>query len=282
MVDLPSMVASAIENERSPFSAAVLLSNNSRTVRKIREILPEKLRMVTLTSSTKVSETLSDLGLEVKPLEDSLSSQGLSVLNNLHDIILQGLGEGRFKSNDRILAILAEPMNGVIVIEANTLASNKLAIMANEHDIDIEVLSKVMELARHIGGRGREGSAVGALFAIGSVPKLRRYTTALVLNPFKGHSDSKKSVTVQNNHETLAEFAWLDGAILFNYKGIASDAGRYVQVPAGINPKPGEGGRHLAARAISQLAEAIAICVSSSGIITLYSKGRERYRVRLS
>ncbi len=282
MVDLPNMVASAIDNERSGFTVAVLLSNNSRTAKKIREILPSKLRMVTLTSSTKVSDALKDSGIETKLLEDSLSSQGLSVLTNLHDIILQGLGEGSFKSNDRIIAILAEPMNGIIVIEASSLTSNRLAIMANEHDIDIEVLARMMELARHIGGRGREGHAVGALFAIGSVPKLRRYSTALVLNPFKGHSDSKKSVTSLNNHETLAEFAWLDGAILFNSKGIASDAGRYVQVPSGINPKPGEGGRHLAARAISQLAEAIAICVSSSGVITLYSNGKERYRVRLS
>ena len=282
MVDLPNMVASAIDNERSGFSVAVLLSNNSRTAKKIREILPSKLRMVTLTSSTKVSDALKDSGIETKLLEDSLSSQGLSVLTNLHDIILQGLGEGSFKSNDRIIAILAEPMNGIIVIEASSLTSNRLAIMANEHDIDIEVLARMMELARHIGGRGREGHAVGALFAIGTVPKLRRYSTALVLNPFKGHSDSKKSVTSLNNHETLAEFAWLDGAILFNSKGIASDAGRYVQVPSGINPKPGEGGRHLAARAISQLAEAIAICVSSSGVITLYSNGKERYRVRLS
>ena len=282
MVDLPDMVASAIESDRTSFSAAVLLSNNSRTAKKIREVLPKKIRMVTLTSSAKVNENLSEIGLEVEILEDSLSSQGLSVLNSLHDIILQGLGEGKLNSNDRILAIMAEPMNGVIIIEANTLASNRLAILAKEHDIEIEVLSRVLELARYIGGRGREGHAVGALFAIGSVPKLRRYTTALVLNPFKGHSDAKKSVVTQNNHETLAEFAWLDGAILFNSKGIASDSGRYVQVPAGINPKPGEGGRHLAARSISHLADAISICVSSSGVITLYSKGRERYRVRLS
>jgi DNA integrity scanning protein DisA with diadenylate cyclase activity len=238
--------------------------------------------MVTLTSSSKVSDSLKEDNFEVELLEDSLSSQGLSVLNSLHDIILQGLGEGRFKSNDRILAILGEPMDGVIVIEASSLTSNRLAIMAQEHDIDIEILARLMELARHIGGRGREGHAVGALFAIGSVPKLRRYSTALVLNPFKGHSDAKKNIADSNNHETLAEFAWLDGAILFNSKGIASDAGRYVQVPSGINPKPGEGGRHLAARSISQLADAIAICVSSSGVITLYSKGREKYRVRLS
>ncbi|MDC3290085.1 DNA integrity scanning protein DisA nucleotide-binding domain protein [bacterium] len=282
MVDLPNLVASAIANDKSGFSAAVLLSNNSRTVRKIREVVPSNLGMVTMTSSSKVSDSLKEDNLEVEMLEDSLSSQGLSVLNNLHDIILQGLGEGKFKSNERILAILGEPMNGVIVIEASSLTSNRLAIMAQEHQIDIEILARIMELARHIGGRGREGHAVGALFAIGSVPKLRRYSTALVLNPFKGHSDSKKNIADPSNHETLAEFAWLDGAILFNSKGIASDAGRYVQVPSGINPKPGEGGRHLAARSISQLADAIAICVSSSGVITLYSKGREKYRVRLS
>ena len=282
MVDLPNLVASAIENERSGFSTAVLLSNNSRTVRKIREVLPPKLRLITLTSSAKVSDNLKNSGIDVVILEESLSAQGLSVLNNLHDIILQGLGEGGFKSNDRILAILGEPMYGVIVIEASNLTSNRLAIVAQEHDIDIGILARLMELARHIGSRGREGHAVGALFAIGSVPKLRRYSTALVLNPFKGHSDSKRSLSDSNNHETLAEFAWLDGAILFNAKGIASDAGRYVQVPSGITPKPGEGGRHLAARAISHLADAVSICVSSSGVITLYSKGRERYRVRLS
>ena len=123
MVDLPNLVASAIENDRSGFSAAVILSNNSRTVRKVRDVLPSKLRLVTLTSSTKVSENLKETGFEVEILEDSLSSQGLSVLNSLHDIILQGLGEGRFKSNDRILAILGEPMDGVIVIEANNLTS---------------------------------------------------------------------------------------------------------------------------------------------------------------
>ena len=109
MVDLPNLVASAIENERSGFSTAILLSNNSRTVRKVREVLPPKLRLITLTSSAKVSENLKESGIDVVILEESLSAQGLSVLNNLHDIILQGLGEGRFKSNDKILAILGEP-----------------------------------------------------------------------------------------------------------------------------------------------------------------------------
>ncbi|HIF45401.1 MAG TPA: hypothetical protein EYQ73_01205 [Candidatus Poseidoniales archaeon] len=282
MVDLATLVRSSIQSEKQGFSACVLLSNNSRTVRKIAEELPKGLNMVTLTSSQKVAQSLSGDGFEVKILDEPLSAQGLSVLNRLHDMILQGLGEGRFGNNDKILAILAEPMTGVIIVEANNLSSNRLGPLSNEHEIDIEVLAKLMDLARHIGGRGREGHAVGALFVIGSVPKLRRYSTALVLNPFKGHSEMRRSILNLNNHETLAEFAWLDGAILFNSKGIASDAGRYIQVPSGIVAKPGEGGRHLAGRSISQLANSIAICVSSSGIITLYSNGRERYKVRLS
>ena len=44
----------------------------------------------------------------------------------------------------------------------------------------------------------------------------------------------------------------------------------------GISPKSGEGGRHLAARSISQLADAIAICVSSAGVITHILKGKEK------
>lgn len=282
MVDLPNLVASTIDNDATGFTTSVLLSNNARIITSIAEILPKKTKLVAMTSSQKVIETLQESKIEIKLLEESLSSQGLSIMNSLHDIILQGLGEGAIKHNERILAILGEPVDGVIVIDSSSLSSNKLAKISQEHEIEIEVLSRLLELARHLASRGREGHAIGALFAVGSVPKLRRYTTQLVLNPFKGHPDNKKSILDLKNHETLAEFAWLDGAILFNSKGVASDAGRYVQVPSGISPKSGEGGRHLAARSISQLADAIAICVSSAGVITIFSKGKEKYRVKIS
>jgi len=282
LVDLPNLVASTIDNDATGFTTSVLLSNNARIITSIAEILPKKTKLVVMTSSQKVIETLQESKIEIKLLEESLSSQGLSIMNSLHDIILQGLGEGAIKHNERILAILGEPVDGVIVIDSSSLSSNKLAKISQEHEIEIEVLSRLLELARHLASRGREGHAIGALFAVGSVPKLRRYTTQLVLNPFKGHPDNKKSILDLKNHETLAEFAWLDGAILFNSKGVASDAGRYVQVPSGISPKSGEGGRHLAARSISQLADAIAICVSSAGVITIFSKGKEKYRVKIS
>ncbi len=203
-------------------------------------------------------------------------------MNDVHDFSLQGMGEGRISRGERLLVVLAEPIEGVIVIDTNVLSTNRFANISHEFNIELAILTKLMELARHIGSRGREGHSVGALFAIGPLPALRKYSTALVLNPFKGHPTGKRYIGDHANHESMAEFAWLDGAILFNREGIASDAGRYIQVPAGVVPKPGEGGRHLAARAISQLAECIAICVSSNGTITLYANGKDRYKVKLS
>ena len=80
------MVASAIEGERSDFSVAVLLSNSSITAKKF-ESTAKKITFGNLDIFIKVRENLTELGLDVEILEDSLSSQGLSVLNNLHDIV---------------------------------------------------------------------------------------------------------------------------------------------------------------------------------------------------
>ena len=228
-----------------------------------------------------MAENLEGSGIECTLLDESLTSQGLSVLTQMHDLVLQAIGEGRLSRGERLLVVLAEPIDGVMVIDTTMLNTNRFANLAQEFSIDLEVLTQLMKLARHLGSRGREGHAVGALFAIGALPSLRKHTTALVLNPFKGHTPEKRTILDEANHETLAEFAWLDGAILFNKDGVASDAGRYIQVPPGVTPKAGEGGRHLAARAISQLSEGIAICVSSSGTITMYAGGRDRYKVRL-
>ena len=282
MVDLAAMVTSTLSSERRTFQSVLMLANSVRKVKMVAEVLPKELDLKVLSSQNRVVESLHEAGIESSLLEESLSSQGLGVLNHMHDLVLQAIGEGNLASGERLLVVLAEPLDGVIVVDTSNLNSNRFASIAQEYSMDLEVLTKMMHLARHIGSRGREGHAIGALFALGPLPALRKHTTALVLNPFKGHPPEKRSILDEANHETLAEFAWLDGAILFNREGIASDAGRYIQVPAGITPKPGEGGRHLAARAISQLVEGIAVCVSSSGSITMYANGRNRYRFKLN
>ena len=281
MVDLAAMVSATLAADRKQFNAVLMMASNARKVRLVADVLPKDLPLTVLTSQNRVIENLNESGIECTLLEESLTSQGLNVLNQMHDLVLQAIGEGRLSRGERLLVVLAEPIDGVMVVDTTMLNTNRFANLAQEFNIDLEVLTQLMKLARHLGGRGREGHAIGALFAIGALPSLRKHSTALVLNPFKGHPAEKRTILDEGNHETLAEFAWLDGAILFNRDGVASDAGRYIQVPPGVSPKAGEGGRHLAARAISQLAEGIAICVSSSGTITMYAKGRDRYKVRL-
>ena len=102
------------------------------------------------------------------------------------------------------------------------------------------------------------------------------------LNPFKGHPVARRDILREETHETILEFAWLDGAILFNRAGVASDAGRYIQVTTDVPLHSGEGGRHLAAKALSIQAAALAICVSSGGRISVYWRGRTRYSIQVS
>ena len=275
------MVSATLAADRKQFNSVLMMASNARKVRLVADVLPKDLPLTVLTSQNRVIENLNESGIECTLLDESLTAQGLNVLNQMHDLVLQAIGEGRLSRGERLLVVLAEPIDGVMVVDTTMLNTNRFANLAQEFNIDLEVLTQLMKLARHLGGRGREGHAIGALFAIGALPSLRKHSTALVLNPFKGHPAEKRTILDEGNHETLAEFAWLDGAILFNRDGVASDAGRYIQVPPGVLPKAGEGGRHLAARAISQLAEGIAICVSSSGTITMYAKGRDRYKVRL-
>ena len=282
MVDLVSMVVSSFPSDRRTYDSVLMLSNSTRKVKLVAEVVPKGVDLSIITSQNRVVESLKESNIDATIIDENLSSIGLGVLTQLHDLILQAMGESRISRGERILVVLAEPIDGVFSIDTTMLNANRFANLAQEVGIELEVLTKSMELARHIASRGREGHAVGAIFAIGSLPILRKHSTALVLNPFKGHNSEKRSIISKDNHETFAEFAWLDGAIFFNKEGIASDAGRYIQVPSGITTKSGEGGRHLAARAISQLAECISICVSSSGSITLYVNGRDRYKVKMS
>ena len=282
MVDLAAMVSATLAADRKQFNTVLMMASNARKVRLVADVLPKDLPLTVLTSQNRVIENLNESGIECTLLEESLTAQGLNVLNQMHDLVLQAIGEGRLSRGERLLVVLAEPIDGVMVVDTTMLNTNRFANLAQEFNIDLEVLTQLMKLARHLGGRGREGHAIGALFAIGALPSLRKHSTALVLNPFKGHPVARRDILREDTHETILEFAWLDGAILFNRAGVASDAGRYIQVTTDVPLHSGEGGRHLAAKALSIQAAALAICVSSGGRISVYWRGRTRYSIQVS
>lgn len=276
------VVSTLLDVDDHGFTRVLGFSNSATQMRRLREVLGERLPLTVLTSQPRVHNILTGIGIEARLLEDSLTAHELGVLAQVRDFVLQALGEGRLGLHERVLTVLAEPVFGHLVIEPANLGLERLQTVAAKHGVGLEVLNRVIELARRLGARGRENKPIGGLFLIGSIPQLRRHTTALVLNPFKGHPVARREILDMRNMETLMEFSWLDGALLFNRKGVAADAGRYVQIPPGVTAVSGEGGRHLAARAITQLADCVAIALSSTGAVTVYSDGRAEYRVRLN
>ena len=281
MSSIDEMVELALNDSKSEIDYVLVLSNNSRKVKQVQEIVANKKPLKVLTSQSRTAEILEEDQIDVILSDENLSAKGLGVLNRIHDLMISSLSDSDLKVGMKVLVVLADPIDGIFVVDFSNLHINKLIPIAQEFGIEIEVLNRLIDLAQEIGGRGREGHDVGALFALGNIQKLRKHSTALVLNPFKGHSREKRSILDNKNLETLAEFAWLDGAIFFNKEGIASDAGRYIQVPPNIPAKSGEGGRELAARGISSLTDSIAVSVSTSGRITLYANGRQAYQVRM-
>ena len=281
MSSIDNMVGLTLEDSKSEVDYVLMLSNSARKVKLVHEKIHSRKPLKILTSQTRTFEILQEDGLDVTLSDENLSAKGLGVLNRIHDLIISSLSDSDIKVGMKILVVLADPIDGVFTVDFANLHINKLIPIAQEFGVEIEVLNRLIDLAQEIGGKGREGHDVGALFALGNIQKLRKHSTALVLNPFKGHPADKRSILEDKNLETLAEFAWLDGAIFFNKEGIASDAGRYIQVPPNIPAKSGEGGRELAARGISSLTDSIAVSISTSGRITMYAKGRQAYQVRM-
>ena len=109
MSDLPHMVSVALESSTSSFDAVLMVSNDRRKVRSIVEILPSNLPLRVMTSLSRVRDALVEQDIDAHVLEEGLSSKGLSILNELYDLVLQGMGERWIAKGGRLLIVLAEP-----------------------------------------------------------------------------------------------------------------------------------------------------------------------------
>ncbi|MEC7254782.1 MAG: hypothetical protein VXV89_07425, partial [Candidatus Thermoplasmatota archaeon] len=158
MSDLPHMVSVALESSTSSFDAVLMVSNDRRKVRSIVEVLPDNLPLRVMTSLSRVRDALVEQDIDAHVLEEGLSSKGLSILNELYDLVLQGMGERWIAKGGRLLIVLAEPIDGVIIVDTKMLGAERLTAIAEEQGIDLDVLIRMIELSRAIGTRGREGT----------------------------------------------------------------------------------------------------------------------------
>jgi diadenylate cyclase len=138
-----------------------------------------------------------------------------------------------------------------------------------------DTITEILELSIEIAREGREGRKIGTLFVIGDEKRVFRESQTLIMDPLKGHPKNVKKVTNPDLRETVKELAQLDGGFLVSGDGYVLSAARYFNADIeGVEIHQGLGARHIAAASITKKTEAIAIVVSESSIVRLFSRGR--------
>lgn len=157
--------------------------------------------------------------------------------------------------------------------------SSPLQIALDELDLarsstSPSTIQAVVDLAIEIAREGREGRKIGTLFTVGAEREVLARSRSLILDPLAGHPAEDRRVDDTNARETLKELAQLDGGFIISGDGIAMSACRYFESRLPPDEQPlGLGTRHLAAASISATTATIAVVVSESSIVRVYSGG---------
>lgn len=137
------------------------------------------------------------------------------------------------------------------------------------------VLEQTIQLGVEIAREGREGRKIGTMFIIGDEEEVLKHSSPLVLDPLQGHPPEVKQIVDFNMRETAKELAQLDGAFIISADGIFLSAARYINADStGIDLPLGLGSRHMAASAITRATRSIAIVVSESSVVRVFSQGK--------
>ncbi len=141
-------------------------------------------------------------------------------------------------------------------------------------------LEEVIQLAVEIAREGREGRKIGTLFVVGDVESVLERSRPLLLDPLYGHPSELLHVDRPDLRESVKELAQLDGAFLIDDDGTFVSAGRFIDVELGETTfLPGLGARHAAAASISGATGAVAIVVSQSSVVRVFSGGEVRAEI---
>ncbi|MGM0442978.1 MAG: diadenylate cyclase [Fibrobacterota bacterium] len=148
-------------------------------------------------------------------------------------------------------------------------------------DVKPEILERVLGLASEISLEGRENSSIGTIFVVGDTNRVNANVTQLIINPFRGYSESERNIIDPGLEETVKEFASIDGAFIITGDGVVLSAGSYLRPRLTEEEQltrrelaSGLGARHAAAADITACTNALAITVSeSTGQITVFKNG---------
>ena len=138
-----------------------------------------------------------------------------------------------------------------------------------------DALTRAISLAIEIAREGREERRIGTIFTIGSEAAVLQRSRCLILDPLAGHPSELLHLDDPSLRETVKELAQLDGGFVVSGSGHVLSACRYFEstLPEATQPL-GLGTRHLAAASISAHTGALAIVVSESSVVRIFSTGQ--------
>jgi DNA integrity scanning protein DisA with diadenylate cyclase activity len=255
----------------------LIITNDEKTQRSITKELPN-LPLITATNDSVLYAKLIDKGADVRELPEAPLG-GMTILDQAEDLLLNAYVEGLVDIDDKVLCLISTSLQAMIFLNVENIGILHLKKQLEDR-IDLRLLEVLLNLSFDISREGREGRIFGSLFVIGDTKNVMKLSRPLIINPFKGHTKKERDIMNKDNWETIKEFAQLDGAIIVDDKGKVEAAGRYISVSWDIYLQSGLGGRHLAGASISKTTKAVAVTVSSSGVVRIFKDGNEIFKVK--
>ncbi len=200
----------------------------------------------------------------------------LEMLEDIRQIIITAFLEGSLGDGDDVLCLAAGDGTPVFMVNFSISADPAFKVLRAgvEDRVELEVFEMMLRIGGDLVRKGREGKPVGTMFILGGTDQVLERSRQVVMNPFQGHTRGERYVLRPENIETIKEYAMLDGAIIVSDDGYLEAAGRYVLLEPDAELASGLGGRHLAAASVTKKTKAIAIVVSSSGVMRVYKDGQ--------
>ncbi len=224
-----------------------------------------------------------------KPVEYDIKKTKTTYFSGIIAEIIADLIQKKYlKQNMKLLVVtdnsLAKKYNlSLLVIDVDRAAYRIGKFNLAERMKSETIIETALDIAQEIGKEGREGKKVGMLLIIGDIEELNQYTRQLIMNPFKGYEKELLNIVDNANlRETIKNFAQLDGAFIVDNDGCLISAGTYLDVDtSNVRPYQGWGTKHLAATAITDATNSVAILVSESGgAVKVFKKGKLILRLR--
>jgi len=235
------------------------------------------IRVVVATDKPDVQRAAKEDDIALVPLMEEPQTRQVQI----SQAIIDGVADELLESGSKIIALYAAfERDAIDTLSVIGLADHLARLTVRDlrrlkTQVPLETLRLVVDLAIEIGGEGREGKPVGALFVVGDHRKALRMSHEQVFDPFKGYKQSERNIRSARVREACKEIAQMDGAFIISGDGVVHAAGRILDAPAeGLTLSSGLGARHWAAAAISKAADAIAVAVSeSTGTVRIFQDG---------